>query len=634
MRKARTWQVSKINKGTATVLLLCAATVFISSTQQSLAQLQITSPTEGTIVNPGQTLSVTVSSSSSTEFTNVAVVGEDPIGLSDPASSVPAQFSLAIPADIPCRPHNLTALGVTASGQSVQSESISIDIERPNLPNSVAALLSSYSFQSLGEQVPMVLTADFSDGSILDVTESSYVTYVSSNTAVATVNRHGMVTAVGAGSATVTATYTLAGQQVQTRIPVKVRAPKLTAAPTALTFGNQNVGSGSAPQQITLSNTSNSPISVIGISATNDFAEMDDCVSSSPLPPSASCTVSISFVPTASGSRNGGVTISNNFNIIPATLQLSGTGIGQPTTTTTITSSGNPSVYGQATTLSSGVNASSGTGTPSGSVTFDDGTNALGTASLSGAQAVFMVSSLSVGPHSITAVYSGDSNFLASTSSALSQVVNLASTSTALTSSATSPILNTSITLTANLSVVAPGTGTPTGTIAFQEGSNVLATSPINGSGGATFSTASLPVGAHSLVASYSGDTNFRPSNGTISQQIAYGVCVLYDQTRSVNSGATFPIKLYLCDGAGNDVSSSGIVVHANGITNVSGSAGPVESPGNANPDNNFRFDSTQGPSGGYIFNLGTTGLATGTYSLQFTAGSDLTSHSVNFGVK
>jgi hypothetical protein len=622
------------NKSRAAVLVACVAAVVICSTQRSFAQLQITSPTQGTIINPGQTLSVTVTSPTNATFTNVGVVADDPIGVSDLATSVPAQFSLPVPTDIHCRRHTVTAIGNTVSGQSVQSPAVIIDVERPDLPNSVAALLSSFSFQSLGEQVPIILTAKFSDGSVLDITESSYVTYASSDTTVATVNSHGMVTSVGAGSSTVRATYTLAGQQVQTTIPVKVRAPKLTATPTALTFDSQNVGSGSAPQQITLSNTSNSPISVIGIRATPDFAEADNCVSSSPLPPSASCTVSVSFVPTAPGSRHGGVTISNNFNIIPATLQLSGTGIGQPTTTTTIASSANPSVFGQATTFSSNVDASSGTGTPSGSVTFDDGTNALGTASLSGAQAGLTVSSLSVGPHSITAVYSGDSNFLASTSSALSQVVNLASTSTALTSSATSPILNTSITLTANLSVVAPGTGTPTGTIAFQEGSNVLATSPINGSGGATFSTASLPVGAHSLVASYSGDTNFRPSNGTISQQIAYGVCVLYDQTRSVNSGATFPIKLYLCDGAGNDVSSSGIVVHANGITNVSGSAGPVESPGNANPDNNFRFDSTQGPSGGYIFNLGTTGLATGTYSLQFTAGSDLTSHSVNFGVK
>lgn len=626
--------IFEIKKNAATVLLGCLVAVSFCTAQQTFAQLQITSPTDGTIVNPGQTLSVTVTSSGNATFTNVAVVAEDLIGSSDLAASVPAQFSLAIPTDIPCRAHMMTAIGTTTSGQSAHSSTVFVDVERPDLPNSMAALLSSFSFQSLGEQVPVTLTATFSDGSVLDVTESSYVTYVSSNTAVATVNRHGMVTAAGAGSTTVTATYTLSGQQVQTTVPVKVRAPKLTAGPTALIFGSQNVGSGSAPQQITLSNTSNSPISVIGIRATNDFAETDDCVSSSPLPPSASCTVSISFVPTAVGPRNGGVTIANNFNTIPATLQLSGTGIGQPTTSTSLTSSANPTVFGQATTLSSSVNASSGTGTPIGSVIFDDGTNALGTASLSGAQAAFTVSSLSVGPHSITAAYSGDSNFLASTSSALSQVVNQASTATALTSSANSPTLNTSITLTANLSVVAPGAGTPTGTITFLEGSNVLATSPVGSSGQATFSTASLSVGTHSLLASYSGDANFQPSSGTFSQQIAYGICVLYDQTRSVNSGATFPIKLYLCDGGGNDVSSSGIVVHANGITNVSGSAGPVQSPGSANPDNNFRFDSTQGPSGGYIFNIGTSGLATGTYSLQFTAGSDQTAHFVNFGVK
>lgn len=93
----------------------------------------------------------------------------------------------------------LTAVGTTASGQSVESETILLDVERPDLPISLAALLSSFSFQSFGEQVPIVLTAKFSDGSILDVTESSYVTYVSSNTAVAAVNRHGVVTAVGAG---------------------------------------------------------------------------------------------------------------------------------------------------------------------------------------------------------------------------------------------------------------------------------------------------------------------------------------------------------------------------------------------------------------------------------------------------
>jgi len=115
---------------------------------------------------------------------------------------------------------------------------------------------------------------------------------------------------------------------------------------------------------------------------------------------------------------------------------------------------------------------------------------------------------------------------------------------------------------------------------------------------------------------------------------VAYAICALYDQTRSVDSGATFPIKLYLCDSGGSDVSSSSVVLHAAQVINVSGVPGPVEAPGSANPDNDFRFDSTLGPAGGYIFNLGTSGLATGTYSLQFTAGADLTPHAVNFGVK
>lgn len=113
-----------------------------------------------------------------------------------------------------------------------------------------------------------------------------------------------------------------------------------------------------------------------------------------------------------------------------------------------------------------------------------------------------------------------------------------------------------------------------------------------------------------------------------------YGVCVLYDQTRSVKSGAVFPIKIELCDVNGTDVSSSAIVVHATQITSLSSFSGTPEDVGNANPDNDFRFDSTLGTTGGYIFNLSTTGLASGTYSLQFTAAGDPVTHSVNFGVK
>lgn len=115
----------------------------------------------------------------------------------------------------------------------------------------------------------------------------------------------------------------------------------------------------------------------------------------------------------------------------------------------------------------------------------------------------------------------------------------------------------------------------------------------------------------------------------------AYNVCLLYDPTKAVKSGATIPIKLQLCDGTGNNVSSSVVTVHATSFTQVSTlMSGPVQVAGNANPNNDFRFDSTLGNTGGYILNFKTTGLATGTYSLKFTAGADPTTHSAPFQVR
>jgi hypothetical protein len=62
--------------------------------------------------------------------------------------------------------------------------------------------------------------------------------------------------------------------------------------------------------------------------------------------------------------------------------------------------------------------------------------------------------------------------------------------------------------------------------------------------------------------------------------------------------------------------------------------SGPVESPGNANPDSDFRFDPTLGPTGGYIFNLKTTGLTTGSYMLDFTITGDPFVYAALFQVK
>ena len=101
--------------------------------------------------------------------------------------------------------------------------------------------------------------------------------------------------------------------------------------------------------------------------------------------------------------------------------------VSKVNTTTVVVSSGNPSVYGQPVTFTATVTPANG-GPPSGTVTFKDGPTTIGTGILNGANpgvAVFSISNLSVlgSPHSITAVYGGDSNFNGSTSSTISQTI-------------------------------------------------------------------------------------------------------------------------------------------------------------------------------------------------------------------
>jgi len=123
----------------------------------------------------------------------------------------------------------------------------------------------------------------------------------------------------------------------------------------------------------------------------------------------------------------------------------------------------------------------------------------------------------------------------------------------------------------------------------------------------------------------------------SVSYTVGYNTngCLLYDPNRSVKQGAAFPIKLEVCDAAGNNLSSPSIVVHAVSVTMVSGGAPRApEASGNANPGSDFRFDSTLGVGGGYIFNLKTTGLSSGTWNLNFTITGDPSTHSAMFRVK
>jgi len=200
-------------------------------------------------------------------------------------------------------------------------------------------------------------------------------------------------------------------------------------------------------------------------------------------------------------------------NFTPSTSPPLAQIITVASTTTAVSSSADPSVSGQSIIFNASVSAAGpGGGTPTGQVTFQDGSTVLGTVVLSSGHATFTTSSLAVGTHSISAVYSGDVDYAASASALFSQTVNKASSTTALVSSPNPSVFGQSVTLTATVSAVAPGSGVPTGTVSFKDGSFPLLTVVLQ-SGQATLTSASLSRGSHSLMAVYNGDGQFYGSS-------------------------------------------------------------------------------------------------------------------------
>jgi predicted secreted protein len=186
-------------------------------------------------------------------------------------------------------------------------------------------------------------------------------------------------------------------------------------------------------------------------------------------------------------------------------------------TTTKVVSSLNPSKYGQSVSFTATVTPGT-SGTATGTVTFKNGAVTLGTATLSGGKASFATGTLTAGAHSITAVYGGSTDYQTSTSAALSQTVDLATTTTTLTSSLNPSTHGTTVTFTAKVSAA---TGPiPTGTVTFKNGSTSIGTGTLNSAGDATFATSALTVGTHSMTAVYGGSADDLTSTSSSLSQV------------------------------------------------------------------------------------------------------------------
>jgi len=215
----------------AGMVLTAFGPVVITATPQTTPELQITEPSAGSIVNPGQALTVKVTSPTPALFPEVFIFGH-PFGFAGTIPSLPGELSVRIPVDVELGRHALIAEGKPKLGKEPIYARVEIDVERTDLPASVSTTTSGIQFDSQGEQVRLGVFAEFFDRTTTPIststyraTASSHISFSSANTDVATVDSAGLVTAVAPGSGLITVRYTVGETRVSSGIPVQFPDP-------------------------------------------------------------------------------------------------------------------------------------------------------------------------------------------------------------------------------------------------------------------------------------------------------------------------------------------------------------------------------------------------------------------------
>jgi hypothetical protein len=248
--------------------------------------------------------------------------------------------------------------------------------------------------------------------------------------------------------------------------------------------------------------------------------------------------------------------------------------------------------------------ASGSTSTPTGTVQFLDGATALGTGTLNASGVALYTGTFTTGTgHSITAVYAGDTNYNTAVSNVLGQTTTLIATTTSLTSSSgySGPYgtVFSLISAVTPASVVAAGTA-PSGTIILRDSVLGVVGTGTLASGTVTIAVSTLPVGAHSLTATYSGDGNYAASSTTtpvvitvsrLSATVAatisptgsvpYGYDTTLDITVTATSGTVGPMGPVTATVSGNNGTYTATLVAATGsVASTASISFPVPPPG------------------------------------------------------
>jgi hypothetical protein len=215
---------------------------------------------------------------------------------------------------------SLTGTGVATPLVSLSPPSLTFPAQKVGTSSSAQSVTLKNTGSAVLSITSITVSGDFSQtntcGSSVAVAASCTLSVTFKPTATGT--RTGAVTITDNGSPA-TQSVSLTGTGT---------APVVSLSPTSLTFPAQPLGTSSSAQSVTLSNTGNASLGITSIKASGDFSQTNTCGSS--VAASASCTLSVTFKPTAAGTRTGVVTITDNASPATQTVSLTGTGVATP----------------------------------------------------------------------------------------------------------------------------------------------------------------------------------------------------------------------------------------------------------------------------------------------------------------
>ena len=280
-----------------------------------------------------------------------------------------------------------------------------------------------------------------------------------------------------------------------------------------LVFGNQNKGSASAAQLVTVTNTGNSAMLLTNVAITGanaaDF-KVDNttttCIltSGAALYSGQTCRIGVIFTPAAAGARAATLTLLDNTVNGADSVSLSGTGV-LLVPTFKITAPANGSSFKSGTAVTFSVSVTGSGPKPTGTVQFKvDGTNYGSAVTLSTGTASTSLTGLSTGTHTLSATYSGDANYAAAGPVSVTITITAAAI-VKFTTPLPATLLHSSTSVTLAVAVTSKTGPAPTGKVSFSVDGKAVGTATIV-SEKASINVGTLAAGTHTVAAAYGGD--------------------------------------------------------------------------------------------------------------------------------